>query len=167
MNKGLEMIETQWLFHLPPEKIEVVIHPQSLIHCIIEFIDGSMLCQLNEPDMVLPIQYALTYPERRAGLLKSFDFVKNGRLDFFIPDYERFPALLLAQEAMRTGGSLPCFMNASNEILVNRFLNKEISWNGILSKLEKLMNTHHAQPALSLDLLLEVDKEARLQALIA
>lgn len=166
MNKGLEMIEAYWLFEVSPEQIEVIIHPQSIIHSLVEYIDGSMLAQMSMPDMVLPIQYAITYPERRSGLLEPFDFIKNSRLEFFKPNTSLFPAIECAYESIRKGGSFPCFMNASNEVLVERFLREEISWRQISSKLEALLNKHSIFYPKNLDDLLQVDKEARLQAQI-
>jgi 1-deoxy-D-xylulose-5-phosphate reductoisomerase len=167
MNKGLEMIEARWLFDFPPEKIEVVIHPQSLVHSFIEFIDGSMLAQVNEPHMIYPIQYALTYPARKPSLFPPFDFIKNGHFTFTPPDFDRFPALKLAKEAMAVGKSTPAYLNAANEILVDRFLKKEISWKSISSKLEKLIERHRVRSAESLEAILSVDFEAREEAKLA
>lgn len=161
MNKGLEMIEARWLFDIEPARIEAVIHPQSRVHSFVEFIDGSLLAQLADPDMVLPIQYALTYPERRQGILPPYDFLKNGVLTFYPPDTKRFPCLQLCLEALRSGKSYPCFLNAANEVLVDRFLKKEISWLSIGLKLEKLISFHQAQNMLSLDAILSVDESAR------
>lgn len=164
MNKGLEMIEAHQLFGLDSQKIEVIIHPQSLIHSLVEFVDGSMIAQMSVPDMVLPIQYALTYPLRKHGILKPFDFTKHPRLDFVAPDFKKFPALELAYSAIREGGSLPCFMNACNEILVHRFLKKEISWKGIIHKLSHLMEDHKIGAPKNLDDLISIDQEARAKA---
>lgn len=165
MNKGLEMIEARWLFNLPPEKIEVVIHPQSIIHSMVEFIDGSILAQLSEPNMIYPIQYALTYPERKPGMFPPFDFTKNNILEFFPPDYQKFPALSLAHEVLERGGSAPCYLNAINEVLVERFLKEEISWSGIVRRIEKLLGAHKDIPADSVDTILMIDHEARKEAL--
>jgi len=167
MNKGLEVIEARWFFDLPPEKIEVVIHPQSIIHSFLEFIDGSILAQINEPNMIYPIQYALTYPERERGMFPPFDFVKNNQLTFFPPDIEKFPALKLAQEALRMGKSSTAYLNAANEVLVERFLKREISWRAISSLLEKLLSHHKLVPTESLEAILYVDQEAREEAKIA
>lgn len=167
VNKGLEMIEARWLFNLPPEKIEVVIHPQSIVHSFIEFIDGSLLAQISEPNMIYPIQYALTYPERKQGCLPPFDFLKNGHLDFFPPDTKKFPALKLVQNSMEMGGSAPCYLNAANEVLVKRFLKQEISWRDISRRLESLLMQHRVVPTDSLDTILSIDQEARQEALIA
>lgn len=164
MNKGLEVIEAHWLFQVPVEQIEVIIHPQSLIHCMVEYIDGSMLAQLNDPDMKIPIQYAMTYPERKQGLLAPFDFLKNQTLQFFLPDTNKFRCLQLAFDALASGKSMPCFMNAANEVLVNRFMSKQISWAEISTKLDSLMSKHVCTTLSNLDDILNMDKEARLQA---
>lgn len=164
VNKGLEMIEARWFFDLPPEKIEVIIHPQSIVHSFVEFIDGSIIAQINEPNMIYPIQYALTYPERKVGIFPPFDFLKNSQLTFFSPDLEKFPALRLAQESLKMGKSWPAYFNAANEILVERFLKKEIPWNAIAALLEKLLARHQAIPTESLEAILSVDQLAREEA---
>lgn len=166
MNKGLEVIEAKVLFDIPIEKIDVVIHPQSIIHSLVEFIDGSLLSQMGEHDMKIPIQYALTYPERKKGIVPCFDFEKYSKLEFFSPDWGKFPCLRLAYEAAKSGGTLPCFMNAANEVLVDQFLEGKISWIEIGKKLESLMGAHRAFPQESLETLLEVDQEARKMATI-
>lgn len=166
MNKGLEMIEAHWLFDTPIEKIEVVVHPQQIIHSMVEFIDNSMLAQMGDPDMLIPIQYAITYPKRYNSSLASFDFVKNHTLQFFSPDMNKFRCLKLAYEAVRSGGSFPPFMNAANEVLVHRFINKEISWIEIPSRLEDLMMRHSQIPITSLQDVLDVDQAARLEACV-
>jgi len=162
MNKGLEVIEAHWLFNLPKDKIDVVIHPQSIIHSIVEFIDGSMLAQMSEPSMVVPIQYAITYPERRPGFQKRFDFLKARTMQFIPPDMERFPCLQLAYDAIASGGSMPCFMNAVNEVLVSKFLAREISWSAIADSLRKLMLKHKVENIDSLEAILTIDTQARL-----
>lgn len=164
MNKGLEVIEAHWLFHMPLEKIEVVIHPQSLIHSLVEYCDGSIIAQLGEPSMLVPIQYALTYPERKRGILPPFDFWKNGTLNFYPPDLDKFRCLRLAFDAIKTGGSLTCYMNAANEVLVQSFLAKKISWSAIAIKLEALMTAHKKVEINSLDDILAIDQEARREA---
>ena len=164
MNKGLEVIEAHWLFGMPYDKIEVVIHPQSIIHSLVEFTDGSMKAQLSEPSMIIPIQYAITYPERKAGLLPPFDFTKFRQLDFYPPDLSRFPCLRLAFQSLQTGGSLPCYMNAANEVLVQRFLNKHIAWSDIGAKLETLMLRHPITSVHSLEEILAIDQLAREEA---
>lgn len=165
MNKGLEVIEAKFLFNIPLEQIDVVVHPQSIIHSFVEFVDGSLLAQLGEQDMKIPIQYALTYPERKKGITPCFDFEKYSKLEFFTPQRNKFPCLDLAYEAGRIGGTLPCFMNAANEVLVDRFLEGEIGWIEIGKKLETLMHAHHSQPQVDLELLFQVDQEARQRAL--
>lgn len=164
MNKGLEMIEAHWLFSVPIENIEIIVHPQQIIHSMVEFVDGSILAQMGEPDMLTPIQYAITYPNRSLGLLKPFDFTKHSQWQFSLPDLNKFRCLKLAYEAIRTGGSLPCYMNAVNEVLVHRFLNKEISWNNIASHLENLMSKHSISDPQSFEDILEIDKTARRDA---
>src|SRR6185437_4739991 len=130
------LIEAHFLFGVPLEQIEVVIHPQSVIHSFVEFVDGSILAQASEPSMIFPIQYALTCPERKPSLLPPFDFYKYSALQFFAPDLQKFRCLELAYQSLTRGGSAPCYLNAANEVLVERFLSKEISWKEIASKLE-------------------------------
>ncbi|MCH9630266.1 MAG: 1-deoxy-D-xylulose 5-phosphate reductoisomerase [Chlamydiia bacterium] len=167
MNKGLEVIEAYHLFDIPLSQIEVVVHPQSLIHSFVEFVDGSLLAQVAENQMVIPIQYAMTYPERKKGLVKPFDFRKFNKFEFFPPDDKKFTCLSLAYHAAKTGGSMPCFMNAANEILVERFLKGQISWLEIGKKLEKLLISHTIEDGLKLETLTLVDKQAREEAKLA
>lgn len=164
MNKGLEVIEAHWLFDIPFDQLDVVIHPQSIIHSLVEYKDGSMLAQMSVPTMLVPIQYALTFPERRPGLLKPFDFIRHGKLEFSCPDLLKFRALKLAFDAIKEGGSLPCYMNAANEVLVYRFLKKEIGWLEIAEKLESLMNQHEKVKISSLDEIVMIDNQARTEA---
>ena len=161
MNKGLEMIEAHWLFQMPVDKIDVIVHPQSIIHSMCEFVDNSIMAQMGYPNMITPIQYALTYPERKTGMMETFDFVKHNQLQFFIPDLEKFPCLRLAYEAAKAGGSLTCYMNAANEVLVNRCLARQISWQQISQKLEQLMSSHSIVPINTIEGILEVDALAR------
>lgn len=165
MNKGLEVIEAHWLFDTPLDKIHVVIHPQSILHSMVEFVDGSMMAQMSQPSMIIPIQYALTYPDRVQGLIPPFDFMKNSKLEFFEPDFERFRCLRLAYDAVEVGGSMPCYMNAANEVLVERFIDKQISWLDISHKLDALMDKHQRCAAMTLDEILAVDTVAREEAL--
>ena len=165
MNKGLEKIEARWLFDIPEKNIDIVVHPQQIIHSCVEYCDGSILAQMGAPDMVLPIQYALTYPERRRGMMPPFDFLKHSRLTFEEPDRKKFPCLQLAEEALRRGRSYPCVLNAANEVLVERFLKGEIRWVDIAFKLEKLISFHRPQDVLNLEAIFSVDLEARQQAL--
>ncbi len=160
MNKGLEVIEAHVLFGVPLEQIEVVVHPQSVIHSLVEWCDGSMIAQSSAPSMHLPIQYALTYPERKQGLLPPFDFTKYPRLEFEKPD-ERFVCLPLAYEAARMGGSAPCFMNGANEVLVQRFLQGEMSWQAIGEKLTRLMERHERIEMPDLIAVQGIDAQAR------
>ncbi len=164
MNKGLEMIEAHWLFQVPLDKIEVIVHPQQIIHSMVEFIDNSMLAQMGDTDMLIPIQYAIMYPERSVGSLKPFDFVKNNTLQFLLPDTNKFRCLKLAYDAVRCGGSLPCYMNAANEVLVNRFLDKKIAWKDIAINLENLMSRHSVVPVKNLQDILAIDQIAREEA---
>jgi len=164
MNKGLEVIEAHWLFDIPIKSISVVIHPQSIIHSLVEYVDNSLLAQLGESSMLTPIQYALMYPERLPGCLEPFDFIKYGTLQFSLPDRERFRCLDLAYHAVEAGGTLPCYMNAANEVLVNKFLEKQISWPSIATNLEKLMSSHQIQAINSLEDILQMDDQARREA---
>ncbi|MCB1135261.1 MAG: 1-deoxy-D-xylulose-5-phosphate reductoisomerase [Chlamydiia bacterium] len=164
MNKGLEVIEAYWLFGLPIDKIDVVVHPQSIIHSMVEFRDKSILAQMGLPTMQLPIQYAFTFPERLPSALQPLDFTRCGRLDFEVPDTTQFRCLALAYEAVKAGGSLPCYLNAANEVLVDRFLKRRIGWGDIAVKLESLMERHSVQAPDDLDAILAVDAKARMEA---
>lgn len=166
MNKALEMIEARWLFDLVPEKIDVVIHPQSIVHSMVEFIDGSILAQLNEPEMTNPIQYALTFPVRKPSMHPPFDWTRPRSLEFYPPNYQKFPSLVLAQESLRLQQSYACYLNAANEVLVERFLKKEISWLKIVDHLKKLLDSHQAISLDSLQAVLSVDSKARRDALV-
>ena len=166
MNKGFEVIEAYHLFGLEANQIEVVVHPQSIVHAMAEFNDGSVIAQMSYPDMRLPIEYALHYPKSEVGLCRRFDFTQPHRLEFYPPDTKKFPCLRLAYEALQVGGSLPCFMNATNEILVERFLNKEISWHDIPRLLEELMARHEVIACETLEEVLFVDNEVRKRALV-
>ncbi len=159
MNKGLEVIEAHYLFKMPGGKIEVAVHPQSIVHSMVEFIDGAIMAQLSPPDMALPIQYALTYPQRAPSVGAVWDV--KGRLDFFAPDLKKFPCLALAYEALSIGKSAPCYLNGANEVLVARFLQGKIAYLDIANKLEKLLALHRSYDMLSLQSVLEVDKQAR------
>lgn len=164
MNKGLEVIEAHHLFQMPANKIDVVVHPQSIIHSMVEFIDGSMLAQLSQPTMLVPIQYALTYPARQPGIIPPFDFTKHPMLEFIVPEERKFVCLELAFEALRQGGSMPCYLNAANEVLVQRFLDKQISWLDISRRLEKLCLSHRVQKQMDLDAVFAIDAQAREEA---
>jgi 1-deoxy-D-xylulose-5-phosphate reductoisomerase len=140
MNKGLEVIEAHWLFGLPAEKIEVVIHPQSIIHSMVQFVDGSMKAQLGVPDMKLPIQYALTFPERVQNDFPRTSMPVVGSLTFYAPDLNKFECLKLAFDALNTGGTAPCILNAANEVAVSKFLNKEIKFSHIPLLINKALD---------------------------
>lgn len=140
MNKGLEMIEAHWLFSMPPQQIEVLIHPQSVIHSMVEFADGSVKAQLGLPDMRLPIQYALSYPFRLESVAPRVDFSRLGQFSFQPPDTSVFRCLALAYEAIDRGGNMPCVLNAANEIAVQAFLNQQIGYTSIASIVEKCMS---------------------------
>jgi 1-deoxy-D-xylulose-5-phosphate reductoisomerase len=161
MNKGLEVIEAKWLFGLKPEQIEVIIHPQSIIHSLVQFEDGSLKAQLGIPDMRLPIQYALGFPERLRSDLKRFSFSAYPNLTFQLPDTEIFPNLSLAYQALDKGGNIPCIMNAANELAVNAFLEGKLGFMDMSGVIEKTMNsvTFIANPDL-IDYV-ETDSEAR------
>ncbi len=161
MNKGLEVIEAHWLFDVPVADIQVLIHPQSAIHSMVEFVDGSIKAQIATNSMEKPIQYALTYPHRFPRSEKSFDFVACGKFEFYAPDVEKFRCLALAYEAIKEGGTLPCFMNAANEVIVERFCRGEVKWPQIAHLLERLMQSHDTITYPSLEEILEVDRKAR------
>ncbi|MGV3741488.1 MAG: 1-deoxy-D-xylulose-5-phosphate reductoisomerase [Burkholderiaceae bacterium] len=161
MNKGLEVIEAHWLFDLPADRIEVVIHPQSVIHSMVSYVDGSMLAQLGNPDMRLPIARALPYPERILPGVESIDLTKVARLDFSEPDYARFPCLKLAYDALRAGGFAPAVLNAANEIAVDAFLDRRIRFNEIYSLIERVMNETAPRTLDNIDELIEEDQRIR------
>jgi 1-deoxy-D-xylulose-5-phosphate reductoisomerase len=168
MNKGLEIIEAHWLFGFPSEKIDVLIHPESVVHSMIEFRDGSVMAQMSVPDMRLPIQYALNYPERLAmnGDSQGLDLIALSKLRFAAPDTRRFPCLVLAREALRKGGSLPCALNAADEVAVEAFLAHRLGFSDIPRVIERVLEqTTRAQSCSSLDDVLECDHEARRRAL--
>ncbi len=165
MNKGLEVIEARWLFDLAPERISVVVHPQSVIHSIVEMIDGSVIAEMAIPDMTIPVAYALAYPERLPLThLKPLSLVDCARLTFEAPDLERFPCLRLAYEALGAGGTMPACLNAANEELVAGFLTNRVRFVDIPRHIETVMQRHHNQPARSLEDLLETDSWARAAA---
>jgi len=161
MNKGLEAIEASVLFGLSIAKIEIVIHPQSIVHSMIEYIDGSVIAQLSNPDMKLPIQYALTYPERLPTDIKPLNFAEVGRLEFYKPNFSRFPCLKLAYSAAEKGYTMPAVMNAANEVAVAAFLNERIKFTGIAETVEKTMQAHTLCKSLSLDVFVKADSWAR------
>lgn len=161
MNKGLEVIEAKWLFHLAPEQIDVVVHPQSIIHSLVEYKDHSTMAQMGYPDMKVPIQMAIFYPNRMPNDLRTLDLSSVGKLTFEKPNTDLFRCLQLAYEAMVMGGSMPTVLNAANEIMVEKFLDKKIHFLSIPTIIEKVMEKHDIIYDLDLDKLLEVDKWAR------
>jgi 1-deoxy-D-xylulose-5-phosphate reductoisomerase len=167
MNKGLEVIEAHWLFALPPEAIEVVVHPQSVIHSLVDYADGSMLAQLGNPDMRTPIAHALGYPRRLASGVAPLDLCRLGRLDFAPPDERRFPCLRLAYHALAAGGAASTILNAANEVAVEAFLEQGMQYTAIAAVIETVLTALPAPAAESLEVVLAVDAEARRLALQA
>ena len=164
MNKGFEVIEAHHLFNMSYDNIDVVVHPQSIIHSAIEYVDGSVIAQIGLPSMHIPIQYAITYPERHKGIKsKSFSFSEIARLDFEAPDFDKFKSLKIAYECGRTGGTMPACMNAANEEAVFAFLNGKIKLYDIISYVEKMLEKHSNIITPVLDEIFEVDKEVRIK----
>jgi 1-deoxy-D-xylulose-5-phosphate reductoisomerase len=163
-NKGLEMIEAHWLFDVEMNRVEVVIHPQSIVHSMVEFTDGSTLAQLSYSNMCFPIQYAVTWPDRVPNSLPSLDFSKMSKLEFSTPRYDDFPALNLARRAGETGGTLPAVMNAANEIAVAAFIDRKVRFPEIWGIVEQVMNQHPPIAHPNLDAILGADQWARAQA---
>jgi len=164
MNKALEIIEARWLFDLRPEQIGVVIHPQSIVHSLVEYIDGSIVAQMSPPDMKLPIQYALTWPERREGVAEKLDWGRAMRLEFEPPDFQRFTALALGLDAARAGGTAGAVLNAANETAVAGFLAGRLSFRGIVPACRHVLERHDFDPDPSLERLLAADRWAREEA---
>ena len=169
MNKALEVIEARWLFELEGPKIKVVVHPQSIIHSIVQFVDGSMVCQLGPPDMKIPIQYALTYPSRRPLPIERLDLADVGRFTFFRPDTDRFPALRMVYDVLEKAGTAPTSFNAANEVAVSAFLEDELSFPGISTVVERTLEQHALERSQedsepSLDDVLSVDSWSRDEA---
>lgn len=165
LNKGLELIEACWLFNASPAQIEVVIHPQSVIHSLVEYIDGSVLAQLGNPDMRTPIAHALAWPERIESGVASLDLFTTARLDFSAPDYERFPCLRLAQEAATTGATAPAILNAANEVAVAAFLQRRLRFDQISHVIESVLTRLPITEPASLDVVQNADSEARAMAM--
>jgi 1-deoxy-D-xylulose-5-phosphate reductoisomerase len=161
MNKALEVIEARWLFDLPPSKIRVVIHPQSIVHSLVEFVDGSIICQLGPPDMKIPIQYALTFPRRRPMGGPRLDLAQVGRLTFEAPDPVRFPSLRLAYEVLERGGTAAAVFNAANEVAVDLFLKKQVAFLRIFELVESVLSAHNVVPDPDLEQVLAADRWAR------
>jgi 1-deoxy-D-xylulose-5-phosphate reductoisomerase len=162
-NKGLEMIEAHWLFGVEMERVEVVIHPQSIVHSMVEFTDGSTLAQLSYSNMCFPIQYAVTWPDRVPNSLPPLDFSKVSKLEFSTPRYDDFPALNLARRAGEVGSTLPAVMNAANEIAVSAFLDRKVRFPEIWGIVEQVMNQHAPIAHPDLDAILGADQWARAQ----
>jgi 1-deoxy-D-xylulose-5-phosphate reductoisomerase len=164
MNKGLEVIEARWLFDLAPERIEVVIHPQSVVHALVEYADGSVIAQLSNPDMRVPIANALAYPERIESGAQPLDLASIRSLSFEKPDLVRFPCLGLAYAALRAGGTAPAVLNAANEIAVEAFLAGRLRFTGIAEVIAETLEAVPARPAEGLDEIMEADARARREA---
>jgi 1-deoxy-D-xylulose-5-phosphate reductoisomerase len=161
MNKGLEVIEAHYLFDMPADKISVLVHPQSIVHSLVEFMDGSCLAQLSNPDMKGPIAYALSYPERLCNVMEPLDWGKLSGLTFLKPDTNTFPCLELAYEALECGGTMPAVLNAANEVAVHAFLDGMIGFNTIPVIIEKTMEAHMSEAARDIELVISVDRWAR------
>jgi len=163
-NKGLEMIEARWLFDIEMARVQVVIHPQSIVHSMVEFVDGSIIAQMSTPDMCLPIQYALTYPDRVASHRVQTNLAKLAKLTFEQPDPDRFPALKLARQAGETGGTLPAVLNAANEVAVDAFIRRRITFPQISDLVARVMSRHAVVEHPDLPRILEADLWARAEA---
>jgi len=164
MNKGLEVIEAHYLFGARHDQIDVVIHPQSVVHSMVEYFDGSVIAQLGNPDMRTPIAHALAYPERIDAGVQSLDLLSAGKLEFEAPDMERFPCLRLAYDALRSGGSSPVYLNAANEVAVDKFLNGELTFNGIAAVVAKVLQGLGPAPVGSIEEIIAADQLARSSA---
>lgn len=163
MNKGLELIEAHWLFELDPEKLAILIHPQSIVHSLIEMLDGSVLAQLSPTDMKIPIQYALTYPEREKGLLPSLDLSQIGVLEFYDVDLEKFPLVNLARQALMENNSFSIALNAANEVVVEAFLREEIKFFEIPAVVAEVVEDHRAEEVGTVNDIFEIDRDSRLR----
>jgi 1-deoxy-D-xylulose-5-phosphate reductoisomerase len=161
MNKGLEVIEARWLFDVPAEKIDIMVHPQSVVHSMVEFVDGSIVAQLGTADMRTPIQYALTYPDRLASPVAGLDWTAVSRLDFVPTDRKKFPCISLAYQAMQTGGTAPAVLNAADEIAVEAFLERRIAFPDIPRMIEDALSAHQNTEAASIESIIEADRWAR------
>jgi 1-deoxy-D-xylulose-5-phosphate reductoisomerase len=164
MNKGLEVIEAHWLFGFDADEIGVVVHPESVVHSMIELVDGSVIAQMGVTDMRHAIQYALTYPHRHPSALPSLDLTRMSTLHFEAPDLDRFPCVTLAYRALRAGGTLPAAMNAANEAAVQAFLDQRISLSDIPRVIESVMNDHAPRKVANIEIVLDTDREARREA---
>ncbi len=164
MNKGFEVIEAKWLFGFDADQISVVVHPQSVVHSMVEMVDGSIIAQMGVTDMRHAIQYALTYPERKANCTPPIDLLQLSQLNFEEPDLDRFPCLELAYEALQIGGTMPTVLNAANEVAVRAFLDDKIRLSDIAAINKKVMSTHRPEPVADLNTVLDVDRASRLAA---
>jgi 1-deoxy-D-xylulose-5-phosphate reductoisomerase len=164
LNKGFEIHEARWLFDLPEERIDVWIHPQSLVHAVVEWPDGSLIAQLSAADMRVPIQYALCYPERPAGGLPRCDLTQTGRLEFESVDPDRYPCLALARAALRMQGTAPAAINAADEVLVAAYLEGRIGFGDIARLLSRVLEEHRAESKIDLETIIRADREARVRA---
>jgi 1-deoxy-D-xylulose-5-phosphate reductoisomerase len=164
MNKGLEVIEAFWLFDLPLEKIDVIVHPQSIIHAMVKFVDGSVVAHMSMPDMKGPISYALSYPGRIENAVPVLDLAKKGALSFEDPDMDKYPSLNLAYNALKTGGTMPCVLNAANEVAVEAFLNEKIPFTEITNIVDRTMTDHTVSEGSSIDEVLSVSEWAKQRA---
>jgi 1-deoxy-D-xylulose-5-phosphate reductoisomerase len=161
MNKGLEVIEAHWLFNIPIEKIVILIHPQSVVHSMVEYVDGSMVAQMGIADMKIPISYALSFPERLPLNLPRLDLSRNGALNFSEPDLDQFPCLKLAYQAIQTGETLPAVLNAANEIAVNAFLEGSLKFTDIPLFVQRVMGEHEVKTVHTVEDILKADHWAR------
>jgi 1-deoxy-D-xylulose-5-phosphate reductoisomerase len=164
MNKGLEVIEAHWLFGAPAERIEVLIHPQSMVHSMVSYVDGSVLAQMGNPDMRTPIAHALAFPERMNSGVAPIDLAKIAQLTFEQPDFERFPCLRLAYDALRAGGSAPTILNAANEVAVQSFLDGQIGFRMIDQLIARVMDKMAPVATVDIDAVLQQDGAARVLA---
>jgi 1-deoxy-D-xylulose-5-phosphate reductoisomerase len=164
MNKGLEVIEARWLFNIPEDRIAIHIHPESIVHSMVEYIDGSVIAQMGIPDMKIPIAYALTYPERLPVEGPPLDLFHLQKLTFYPPDTEKFPCLRLAYEASAAGSTMPAVLNAANEVAVRAFLDRLIGFPQIPQIIESVMTAHNRPATLTLEAVLEADRWARREA---
>lgn len=164
MNKGLEVIEARWLFDVTPERIGVVIHPQSIVHSFVEWVDGSVIAQISPNDMRFPILYALTHPERVQTPMPKLDLASLGKLELEPLDERRYPAVTLAYAALRAGGTAPAVLNAANEVAVAAFLEGKIPYRSLVPVVERVLADHPVSPASTLEAVLEADREARRRA---
>jgi 1-deoxy-D-xylulose-5-phosphate reductoisomerase len=161
MNKGFEVIEACWLFDLKPSEVEVVIHPQSSVHAMVEYNDGSVIAQISATDMRMPIQYALTYPERNAAPVPKMDWRQARTWEFHPPDFDKFPLLKLAYEALETGGSATCTLNAADEVAVESFLAGRIGFPAIAEVVEETLSRIPVRRPAAIEDILEIDRESR------